>query len=93
MMQWASVRTHPTPPRNAESADAPPPQPARPARARSLCRADERRLIVNRAARRVGVWALASENRAVEPEPWPEGREVVGKVVWVAHTLVRPRQR
>ena len=39
-----------------------------------------------------GVWELASDNPAVEPEPWPEEWEPVGEVVWVAHTLIEGRR-
>ena len=49
-------------------------------------------LIVKRAARRGGVWELASDNPAVEPEPWPAEWEPVGEVVWVAHTLIEGRR-
>ena len=45
-------------------------------------------LIVKRAARREGGWELASDNPAVTPEPWLEGTETVGEVVWVAQTLI-----
>ncbi len=44
-------------------------------------------------AKRGGAWELASDNTAVEPEPWPPDAEVVGEVVWVAQTLVGPRRR
>ena len=45
-------------------------------------------LIVKRAAERGGAWELASENPAVEPEPWPADAEIVREVVWVAQTLI-----
>ena len=43
-------------------------------------------LIVKRAAERSGSWELASENPAVEPEPWSADAEIAGEVVWVAQT-------
>ena len=46
-------------------------------------------LIVKRATRRGREWELASDNPAVEAEPWP----AEGEVVWVAQTLVGPRRR
>ena len=39
-----------------------------------------------------GVWELASDDRAVATEPWPEEWEPVGEVVWVAHTLIEGRR-
>ena len=50
-------------------------------------------LIVKRAAKRGRKWDLASDNPAVEAEPWPADAETVGEVVWVARTLVGPRRR
>ena len=45
-------------------------------------------LIVNRAAERGGAWELASENPAVESEPWRADAEVAGEVVWMAQTVI-----
>ena len=50
-------------------------------------------LIMKRAAKRGREWDLASDNPAVESEPWPANAETVGEVVWVAQTLVGPRRR
>ena len=45
-------------------------------------------LIVKRASKRGGGWELASENPAVESEPWPADAEVVGEVVLMAQTVI-----
>ncbi len=45
-------------------------------------------LIVKRASKRGGAWELASENPAVESEPWRADAEVVGEVVWMAQTVI-----
>ena len=49
-------------------------------------------LIVKRAARRGQDWELTSDNPGVAPEPWPADSEVIGKVAWVAQTLIRPQR-
>ncbi|MCY4004170.1 MAG: S24 family peptidase [Rhodospirillales bacterium] len=45
-------------------------------------------LIVKRVVMCGSGWELASENPAVEAEPWPPDAEVVGEVMWVAQTLI-----
>ena len=50
-------------------------------------------LIVKRAAKRGRGWDLASDNPAIEAEPWPADAERLGEVVWVARTLAGPRRR
>ena len=49
-------------------------------------------IVVKRAARRGPDWILASDNPAIEAEPWPADAETIGEVVWVARTLIAPRR-
>ena len=49
-------------------------------------------IVVKRAARPGGEWELASDNPAVEAEPWPADADTIGEVVWVARTLIPPRR-
>ena len=49
-------------------------------------------IVVKRAARRGRDWTLASDNPAIEAEPWPADAETIGEVVWVARTLIAPRR-
>ena len=46
-------------------------------------------LVVKRAGRGGdGAWLLVSEHPSWHPAPWPAGAETVGRVVWMARTLV-----